>query len=180
MKDFILSSKKIFKHSVVSVNVNSNCKYSLLYSSVGLLWNIYDILRSWIIHWTVLGWISDTHLTSKCYITKYFTKFGVFYYNRLPNLKNPSTLNHLWQGRPNGRSWTILKSIMLKFIFRPRAWKLIMVVDVVDIFYLYNLYGSRSSKVKYIFSRSLLKNIWSPLIYGICYRHVLVLALLLL
>jgi hypothetical protein len=37
-------------------------------------------------------------------------------------------LNELYQGRPNGRSRTISESIMLEFIFRPRAQQLIVVV----------------------------------------------------
>jgi hypothetical protein len=72
---------------------------------------------------------------------------------------------YIYQGRPNGRSQTISKLIVLEFIFRLRTRKLIMmVVNNIKLFY-----GSRSSKVKYIFSRSRLKKLWPPLIYMVFY-----------
>jgi hypothetical protein len=42
--------------------------------------------------------------------------------------ENKSIMYTIYQGRPNGRSRTISESIMLEFIFRPRARKLIVVV----------------------------------------------------
>jgi len=72
---------------------------------------------------------------------------------------------YIYQGRPNGRSQTISKLIVLEFIFRLRTRKLIMmVVNTIKLFY-----GNRSSKMKYIFSRSWPKKLWPPLIYMVFY-----------
>ena len=99
--------------------------------------------------------VADGAWSKKSYKHNFNALSGVVSMHTSRPPKSVLIWNRPGAGQTTGRSQTISKSIMLEFIFRPHARKLIMVIvnNIIDKFYYIFFYGSRSSKMKYIFSR---------------------------